>query len=169
VSEGEGNSDAPRVSPGTLWRRPTSAGTRSPAAPAETPLPGVVMETWIPRPAPCAALSTNKTEREEVMSFAKTAPPEGNRNRDHEEQEVTQAPTNRESLHDPFETAKEYVDYGVCDPLGQKIGTVQDIFMNAFGEPEYITVKMGFLGLRSVLLPVQSIAVDKEQRILGLQ
>ena len=82
---------------------------------------------------------------------------------------MTQAPTNRESLHDPFEVAKGYADYRVCDPLGQKIGTVEDIFMNAYGEPEYIKVKMGLLGLRSVLLPVQSVAVDKEQRILGLQ
>jgi len=82
---------------------------------------------------------------------------------------VTQVPTNRESLHDPFEVAKEHAGYRVCDPLGRKIGTVEDIFMNAYGEPEYIKVKMGLLEIRSVLLPVQSVAVDKERRILGLQ
>ena len=82
---------------------------------------------------------------------------------------MTQTPTNRESLHDPFKVAKGYADYRVCDPLGQKIGTVEDIFMNAYGEPEYIKVKMGLLEIRSVLLPVQSVAVDRERRVLGVQ
>ncbi|MDP9475588.1 MAG: PRC-barrel domain-containing protein [Actinomycetota bacterium] len=59
--------------------------------------------------------------------------------------------------------------YAICDPRGRKIGSVAEIFFNAFDEPEYINVKMGLFGLKTVLIPVTSVSVDEEQRTLTLQ
>jgi hypothetical protein len=63
----------------------------------------------------------------------------------------------------------EYVGYTVCDPRGQKIGRAEKIFLNGSGEPEYISVKTGLFGFKTVLIPVQTAAVDDEQRALVLQ
>jgi hypothetical protein len=46
---------------------------------------------------------------------------------------------------------------------------VKELFVNAYDEPEYIRMKMGLLGLRTVLIPVQSIRVNEEQRTFVLQ
>lgn len=78
------------------------------------------------------------------------------------------AAANRGELHDRLEVPEEYAGYEVRDPLDQKIGTVEAIFVNDDREPEYVKVKVGFFGLRSVLLPVETIAVDKERRVLTL-
>ncbi len=63
----------------------------------------------------------------------------------------------------------EYVGYTVCDPRGQKIGRAEKLFLNGSGEPEYIRVKMGLLGFKTVLIPVQAVAADEERRALVLQ
>jgi hypothetical protein len=70
---------------------------------------------------------------------------------------------------DSIRTAEECAGYAVCDPQGQRIGRIERIFLNGRGEPEYIKVKMGFLGFKSVLIPVQSVATDEERRTLLLQ
>jgi hypothetical protein len=62
----------------------------------------------------------------------------------------------------------ECVGYEVLDPLGQKLGTADELFVNANDEPEYVRIRMGFLGLKSVLLPVETVAVDKQRRTLVL-
>ena len=59
--------------------------------------------------------------------------------------------------------------YTVCDPRGQKIGRAEEFFVNWSGEPEYIKVKMGFFGFKTVLIPVQAVAADEERRALVLQ
>ena len=64
---------------------------------------------------------------------------------------------------------EEYVGYTVCDPRGQKIGRAEKIFLNGGGEPEYISVKTGLFGFKTVLIPVQTAAVDDERRALVLQ
>jgi hypothetical protein len=69
---------------------------------------------------------------------------------------------------DRLPTPGEYVGYEVLDPLGQKIGTADELFVNANDEPEYVRLRMGFLGLKSVLLPVETVAVDKQRRTLVL-
>ena len=56
----------------------------------------------------------------------------------------------------------------VCDPKGCKIGRVKEFFANARGEPEYVMVRMGFFGMRSVLIPVGFVSVDEGQRTLTL-
>ncbi len=67
-----------------------------------------------------------------------------------------------------YPTPKECVGYEVLDPLGQKIGRADELFVNANDEPEYVRIRMGFLGLKSVLLPVETVAVDKQRRTLIL-
>ena len=59
--------------------------------------------------------------------------------------------------------------YEVHDPEGRKIGSVKELFAKAYGEPEYLRVRMGFFGLKSFLIPVSFIAVDEERRSLTLQ
>jgi uncharacterized protein (TIGR02271 family) len=46
-----------------------------------------------------------------------------------------------------------YAGYNVYDPSGERIGKVDDLFVDEYDSPEYIGVKMGFLGTRSTLLP----------------
>ena len=70
---------------------------------------------------------------------------------------------------DQAEAGDECAGYELQDPLGQKIGSVERLFVNERGEPEYIRVKMGLLGLKSALIPVQFVEVQREQRIIALQ
>jgi hypothetical protein len=86
-----------------------------------------------------------------------------------EEYALTHTAVNRGELGDRFETPVEYVGYKLRDPLGQKIGSVQELFVNDNDEPEYVKVKMGFLGLKSVLIPVEIVAVNEERRSLILR
>ena len=76
---------------------------------------------------------------------------------------------NREALRERFEAPEAYVGYWVLDPEDRKLGTAKEFFVNAHDEPEYIRVQLGFFGLRSVLIPVQSVAVNEERRSLVLQ
>jgi hypothetical protein len=64
---------------------------------------------------------------------------------------------------------ERYAGYAVCDPRGRKIGRAEEFFLNGSGEPEYIRVKMGLFGFKTVLIPVQAIAADEERRALMLQ
>jgi hypothetical protein len=68
-----------------------------------------------------------------------------------------------------FATPEEYAGFVLCDPLEKRIGRVKKLFVNASGEPEYISVQMGLFGLKSILLPVQNVAVDEQRRTLVLQ
>jgi len=67
-----------------------------------------------------------------------------------------------------FETPEQYAGYEVRDTLDQRIGTVERVFLNG-GEPEYIRTRMGLLGKKQVLLPVQMVAVDDERHALLLR
>ena len=68
-----------------------------------------------------------------------------------------------------FAEPEEYADFWLCDPLEKKIGMVEKLFMNWSGEPEYIRVSVGFFGSKSLLLPIQNVAVDEQRRMLVLQ
>ena len=50
--------------------------------------------------------------------------------------------------------------YEVYDNSGQKIGKVDDLFVDEQDNPEYIGVKMGFLGTSSTLIPMDIAQVD---------
>src|SRR5918996_3620411 len=60
-----------------------------------------------------------------------------------------------------------YAGYAVYDPAGEKIGKVDDLFVDESDQPEYIGVKMGFLGTRSTLIPWEAVSsTDDEGRAI---
>src|ERR687889_756412 len=68
-----------------------------------------------------------------------------------------------ESRTDRFTALEDqYAGYEVYDPNGEKIGKVDDLFVDENDQPEYIGVKMGFLGTRSTLLPWELTTVDEQ-------
>jgi hypothetical protein len=82
---------------------------------------------------------------------------------------VTRTAANRREPRDRQETREEYFDYLVRDPEGRKIGRVVEMFTNRRGEPQYIRVRVGLFGLKSVLIPVCFVTLDEERRTLTLQ
>jgi galactokinase len=59
--------------------------------------------------------------------------------------------------------------YAVYDPVGQKIGSAEEVFVNQEGEPVYIKVRIGLLWMRRALIPVQFVETDEEKQILVLK
>ena len=53
----------------------------------------------------------------------------------------------------------QYAGYTVYDPDGDKIGNVDDLFLDENDQPEYLGVKMGFLGTKSTLIPWEMVEV----------
>src|SRR3712207_6012025 len=53
----------------------------------------------------------------------------------------------------------QYAGYTVYDPDGDKIGKVDDLFLDENDQPEYLGVKMGFLGTKSTLIPWEMVEV----------
>ena len=66
-------------------------------------------------------------------------------------------------------TPKRCAGYTVYDPLGQKIGSAEEVFVNWEGGPEYIRVRIGFFRKRSALIPVQFVETDEERKTLVLK
>ena len=68
----------------------------------------------------------------------------------------------REERTDRFTALEDrFAGYEVYDPNGEKIGKVDDLFVDESDQPEYIGVKMGFLGTRSTLIPWHLVTVDE--------
>src|ERR687893_1561061 len=68
----------------------------------------------------------------------------------------------REHRSDRFTAIEDqYAGYEVYDRNGEKIGKVDDLFVDEHDQPEYIGVKMGFLGTRSTLIPWEVARVDE--------
>ena len=60
----------------------------------------------------------------------------------------------REERTDRFSALEDrFAGYELYDPNGEKIGKVDDLFIDESDNPEYIGVKMGFLSTRSTLIP----------------
>jgi hypothetical protein len=68
-----------------------------------------------------------------------------------------------------FDKPKQCAGYWVCDPRGRKIGRLKRLFLNESGEPEYAEVRVGFFGLRTVLIPLQTVTTDAERGFLVLE
>lgn len=67
-----------------------------------------------------------------------------------------------EDRSDRFKELEEmYEGYQVNDRDGEKIGKVDDMFVDEDDRTEYIGVKMGFLGMNSTLLPMDICRVDE--------
>ena len=75
----------------------------------------------------------------------------------------------RRKLSDRFESPEAYVGHGLCDPQGREIGRVKKLYLNDYGEPQYIEVKMGLLGRKVVLIPVTGVALNEGKKTLVLQ
>ena len=63
---------------------------------------------------------------------------------------------------------KRCAGYAVYDPLGQKIGAAEEVFANRDDKPQYVRVRIGSFGAKSVLIPVQDVETDRERRTLVL-
>lgn len=68
----------------------------------------------------------------------------------------------REERSDRFTALEDrFRGYEVYDGNGGKIGKVDDLFVDGADEPEYIGVKMGLLGTKSTLIPMELCTVDE--------
>src|SRR5215203_4935728 len=64
------------------------------------------------------------------------------------------------------ELEEKYEDYKVYDNQGERIGKVDDLFVDETDREEYIGVKMGFLGLKSTLIPMDIVRVNEGERTI---
>jgi uncharacterized protein (TIGR02271 family) len=76
--------------------------------------------------------------------------------------------TEYEERTDGFTAVEDrYAGYEVYDRSGENIGKVDDLFLDETDSPEYIGVKMGFLGTRSTLIPWDAVSTaDDEGRTI---
>ena len=64
------------------------------------------------------------------------------------------------------ELEEKYEDYRVYDNRGERIGKVDDLFVDETDREEYIGVKLGFLGLKSTLIPMDIVRVNEGERTI---
>ena len=64
------------------------------------------------------------------------------------------------------ELEERYTGYEVCDRDGEKIGRVDDLFVDKNDRLEYIGVKIGLLRARSILIPIDAAQVDEKRRVI---
>jgi hypothetical protein len=71
---------------------------------------------------------------------------------------------------DGFTAAVEggFAGYTVYDINNEKIGKVDDLFVDGNDRPEYIGVKMGYLGTHTTLIPFEMATVDEERKTIVL-
>ena len=60
----------------------------------------------------------------------------------------------------------QYAGYTVYDRHHEKIGEVDDLFLDENDSPEYIGVKMGFLGTRTTLIPFEMARVNDARQVI---
>ena len=65
-----------------------------------------------------------------------------------------------------MELEERYAGYKVYDRDGEKIGKVDELFVDENDRPEYIGVKMDFLGTKSTLIPMDVVRVRENRRIM---
>jgi PRC-barrel domain protein len=59
-----------------------------------------------------------------------------------------------------------YRDYTVYDQHYEKVGKVDDLFVDENDQPEYIGVKTGLLGMKSTLIPMELIRVNDRRKLI---
>ena len=80
------------------------------------------------------------------------------------------AATNRERKETGRSEASAWcAGHAVLDPEGRKIGVAKEVFATGKGEPEYVRVGVGMFGMKTVLIPVQLVALDEQRRTMTLQ
>jgi hypothetical protein len=74
-----------------------------------------------------------------------------------------------ETRTDRFTAVEDgFAGYTVYDSNHEKMGKVDDLFVDGNDRPEYIGVKMGFLGTHSTLIPFETATVDEERKTIVL-
>jgi PRC-barrel domain len=72
-----------------------------------------------------------------------------------------------EERGDRFRELEEaYKDYTVYDQHYERIGRVDDLFVDEHDQPEYIGVKTGFLGMKSTLIPMELARVNDRRKLI---
>lgn len=72
-----------------------------------------------------------------------------------------------EERGDRFRELEEaYKDYTVYDQHYERIGRVDDLFVDENDRPEYIGVKTGFLGMKSTLVPMEIARVNDLRKLI---
>ncbi len=61
---------------------------------------------------------------------------------------------------------ERYAGYQVYDRHYEKVGKVDDLFVDESDRPEYIGVKVGLLGTRSTLIPMEIVRVNDNRRLM---
>ena len=75
----------------------------------------------------------------------------------------------RESDQDPFAGLKSGgEEYSVYDAHYERIGRVDDVFLDERDAVTYIGVEMGFFGTNSTLVPAEIVRVNDRRRLLSL-
>jgi hypothetical protein len=64
------------------------------------------------------------------------------------------------------EVAHLFAGYTVYDQYSEKIGNVDDLFVDESDSPEYIGVKMGFLETRTTLIPFEMARVNDARQVI---
>ena len=67
------------------------------------------------------------------------------------------------------EAERSFAGYQVYDRHYERIGKVDDLFLDENDQPEYIGVKMGFLGARSSLIPMDIVRVNDRRRLVEIE
>ena len=66
------------------------------------------------------------------------------------------------------ELEQSYGEYTVYDQHYEKVGKVDDLFVDENDQPEYIGVKTGFLGMKSTLIPIELVRVNDRRKLLEI-
>lgn len=61
---------------------------------------------------------------------------------------------------------EDYARYRVFDEHYEEIGKVDDLFVDENDQPEYLGVKMGFLGMKSTLIPMDIVRANDRRELL---
>ncbi len=61
-----------------------------------------------------------------------------------------------------------FTDYAVYDQNYEKIGKVDDLFINEADHPEYIGVKMGLFDTKSTLIPFEVVRVNDRRKLVEI-
>lgn len=71
----------------------------------------------------------------------------------------------------PTRSAEEgqYIDYTVVDRSDEKVGTVESVWLDGSGEPAYLSVRTGWLGMgKSYVVPAQNAHVSRRRQHIRL-
>lgn len=72
-----------------------------------------------------------------------------------------------EERGDRFRELEEaYRDYTVYDQHYERVGRVDDLFVDENDQPEYIGVKTGLLGMKSTLIPMEIARVNDRRKLI---